>query len=165
MRSLIALENEDLSDPDVVEQYTNIIICVDRINNGVGIPFDPEACVAPGNSVELAFADQGLLDVQTSVDNGPVLERLEEPTPNPFRDVTRMAYSVAGVAPARVDIAVYNTSGQRVRTLVSAVQSPGRYEAQWNGQRDDGGEAPAGVYFYRTVIDSQTQVSRVVLMR
>jgi hypothetical protein len=48
---------------------------------------------------------------------------------------------------------------------VSAVLTPGRYEAQWNGQRDDGQDVPAGVYFYRTVIDSQTHVSRVVLMR
>jgi hypothetical protein len=162
---LIALENEDLSDPDVVEQYTNIILCLDRINNGIGIPFDPHACVAPGNSEEEAFADQGLLEIQTSVDEGPELGRFDEPTPNPFRDVTRMAYSVTGVQAARVDIAVYNTSGQRVRTLVSAVLTPGRYEAQWNGQRDDGQDVPAGVYFYRTVIDSQTHVSRVVLMR
>ena len=160
---LIALENENLNDPDVRDQYTDIISCAGGINNGVGIPVDPHACVADGDKSDAAFGHQGAL-VQPSMDNGPVLERLE-PTPNPFRDVTRMAYSVAGVAPARVDIAVYNTSGQRVRTLVSAVQSPGRYEAQWNGQRDDGGEAPAGVYFYRTVIDSQTQVSRVVLMR
>jgi hypothetical protein len=162
---LIALENQDPGDPDVNGQYTDIISCTDGINNGVGIPFDPERCVEPGGNVQAAFADQGLVDMQTLVDEAAVFEGFKEPAPNPFRDVTRLAYAVPGNASLQVEISIYNAAGQRVRTLVNGAKSAGRHEAIWDGRRDDGEAAPAGVYFYRAAIAGQTHVSRVVLMR
>ncbi len=163
---LTSLEGQSLDDPEVKEAYGEIITCLDRINNGVGIPFDPEACVAPGNSVAAAFADRGLLSA-AQTDVAPTLEGLDlfKPTPNPFRQSTRMAYAVSGSASAQVEISVYNTAGQRVRTLVSAVQAAGRHEATWDGRDDKGAAVPAGVYFYRAVIGGQNIVSRVVLVK
>jgi hypothetical protein len=162
---LIALENQDQGDPDVLGKYTDIITCADRINNGIGIPFDPERCVEPGGDAQAAFADQGLMDMQTLVDEAAVFEGFKEPTPNPFRDVTRLAYAVPGNASLQVEISIYNAAGQRVRTLVNGAKTAGRHEAIWDGRRDDGEAAPAGVYFYRAAIAGQTHVSRVVLMR
>ena len=158
---LIALENQDPGDPDVSGSYTDIISCADGINNGNGIP-DDDRC--GGGSAEADFADE-LLDLETMVDEAAAFEGYKEPTPNPFRDVTRMAYAVPGNAAMQVEVSIYNTSGQRVRTLVSGAKTAGRHEAIWDGRRDDGLEVPAGVYFYRLAIAGQTHVSRVVLMR
>jgi hypothetical protein len=121
--------------------------------------------VEPGGDAQAAFADQGLMDMQTLVDEAAVFEGFKEPAPNPFRDVTRLAYAVPGNASLQVEISIYNAAGQRVRTLVNGAKSAGRHEAIWDGRRDDGEAAPAGVYFYRAAIAGQTHVSRVVLMR
>jgi hypothetical protein len=90
---------------------------------------------------------------------------LYKPSPNPFTSSTRMAYTVGRSGGARVEIAVYNTSGQKVRTLVSGTQTPGGHEIFWNGSDDRGAKAPAGVYFLRSVVAEKTTVTRVVLVR
>jgi hypothetical protein len=90
---------------------------------------------------------------------------LFKPAPNPFTGSTRMAYAVSGSSAQQVEIGIYNTSGQRVRMVVSGVQAPGRHETVWDGRDDRGSSVPAGVYFYRAVIGGQSVVSRVVFMR
>src|SRR5262245_34446238 len=90
---------------------------------------------------------------------------LFKPIPNPFTGTTRMAYAVSGPSTERVEISVFNVSGQRVRSIVSGTKAPGRYEAIWDGHDENGNQVPAGVYFYRASIGSQNTVSRVVLVR
>lgn len=162
---LTSLEGQSLDDPAVKEAYGKIITCLDRINHGIGIPFDPEECVAAGNSVAEALVDQRLLgSSQTGVSAGLGAD-LFKPMPNPFTQGSRMAYSVSGPEVAQVEISIYNTAGQKVRTLVSSAQAPGRYEANWDGRNDRSAEVPAGVYFYRSVIGGESIISRAVLMR
>ncbi len=90
---------------------------------------------------------------------------LYKPIPNPFTGTTRMAYAVTGAAAERVEISIYNTSGQRVRTLLNGTRSPGRHEAVWDGRDEKGSAVPAGVYFYRAVIGNRSIVSRVTFLR
>ena len=155
---LIALEN---GDPNPGGSYNDIIACADGINNGIGIPSGD----CGEGSAQADPADEGMVDLGTMVDGAAELQRFEEPTPNPFRDRTRMAYAVPGNAAMQVEVSIYNISGQRVRTLVSGTKTAGGYEAIWDGRRDDGQDVPAGVYFYRLAVGGQTHVSRVVLMR
>jgi uncharacterized repeat protein (TIGR01451 family) len=146
--------------------YGDIITCLDRINNGVGIPFDPEACVAPGNDVNDSFVREGLIgSAQTGLDSGLGAADLFKPTPNPFKQNTRMAYAVSASAGAQVEIGVYNTAGQKIRTLVNGVVGSGRHEAVWDGRDENGTAVPAGIYFYRAVIDGQSIVARVTYIR
>jgi hypothetical protein len=76
-----------------------------------------------------------------------------------------MIYSVEGEWAERVEIAVYNVAGQRLRTLVSRDLAPGRYEAVWNGRVDGGAVAPAGVYFLQAKVGREKIVRRVSLVR
>jgi hypothetical protein len=163
---LTSLEGQSLDDEDVKSAYGDIITCLDRINNGVGIPFDPEACVPVTGDVAAAFADRGLLG-NSQTDVTPTLGGVDlfKPTPNPFKQSSRMAYAVSASTGAQVEISVYNTAGQRVRTLVSGVVSAGRHEAIWDGRDDKGTAVPAGVYFYRSVIGGASTVTRVTYMR
>ncbi len=67
--------------------------------------------------------------------------------PNPSTGSTVIVYSLATAVPT--ELAIYDVTGRRVRTLVSAEQPAGVYENVWDG-RDEGGRAvSAGVYFYR----------------
>jgi hypothetical protein len=88
----------------------------------------------------------GTTDVPEQKDAGiPASFGLEQNYPNPFNPSTTVSYALP--SRSRVEIAVFNLLGQRVATLVDAVQSAGRHEAVWTAG------APSGVYFCRMSAD------------
>ncbi len=79
---------------------------------------------------------------------GPVA--LESVRPNPFAGQARISFALA--QPTRVSLAIVDVRGARVRTLMSgAVLGPGEQMVTWDGRRDDGRAAAAGVYWARLV--------------
>jgi len=90
--------------------------------------------------------------------------RLYRPTPNPFRDRSRLAYSVPAEG-APVTIEVFDVTGRRVRELVRAHQPGGRHEMEWDGRDGRGRAVPAGVYFTRVIVGGQEKIVRVVRLR
>jgi hypothetical protein len=99
---------------------------------------------------------------------GPVLPkglvtRLDAVAPNPFRDWTRVRYSLAAEGP--VSIVVHDLAGRAVRTLVNGPQSAGRYTANWHGQDDAGRELAGGIYFCRFEACERLDVSKVLIAR
>jgi len=83
--------------------------------------------------------------------------------PNPFNPATAIDYSVA--AACHVEIAVYDVSGTRVRTLVDEARAAGLYKAFWDGRNDRGSPVATGLYFYRARIGSYSSVKKMVLLR
>lgn len=81
--------------------------------------------------------------------------------PNPFR----RALTLKGRAqrPGRVEVAVYNSLGQLVRRL-EGQSANGEFYCRWNGQREDGQPAPAGVYYFK-VTGHGSAVLRAVKLR
>jgi len=45
------------------------------------------------------------------------------------------------------EVAVFDASGRRVRTLLSETMAAGRHPLAWDGAEASGVAAPAGVYF------------------
>ncbi len=63
------------------------------------------------------------------------------------------------------DLAVFDASGRRVRTLASGAQPRGLVTLSWDG-RDDGGRAvSAGIYFLRLSAGERSETRRVTLLR
>ena len=77
---------------------------------------------------------------QASVWLGPA-----RPDPSTIR--TEFAFSIARDGPVRLE--VFDLRGRRVATLVNGWWPAGAGRASWDGVRDDGTAAPAGVYFVR----------------
>ena len=74
--------------------------------------------------------------------------RLLSNHPNPFNPVTEISFELLG--PARVDLAVFDAAGRRVRDLVAGRSlSAGRHRFRWDGRSDTGRFVAAGVYLYR----------------
>ena len=73
--------------------------------------------------------------------------QLYRPSPNPFTSTTQVAYAVSGSGSQRVEIAVYNIAGRKIRTLVSGNQFGGRYQISWDAVDDYGRKVAPGVYF------------------
>jgi hypothetical protein len=96
----------------------------------------------------------------------PTRVEFAAPQPNPARGLTRIAWGVpAGREGAHFEIAVFDLSGRRVRTLASGVARPGRFSASWDLRGAHGEGAAAGVYFLRLQLGAESHTSRVVVLR
>ena len=73
--------------------------------------------------------------------------------PNPFNPVTTIRYTVEDAG--RVILAVYNTTGQRVKSLVDGLQESGDHSVSWDSHDDGGTAVASGVYFYRLTVRGQ----------
>ncbi|HET7226715.1 MAG TPA: FlgD immunoglobulin-like domain containing protein [Candidatus Eisenbacteria bacterium] len=67
--------------------------------------------------------------------------------PNPFRGSTMLAYTLPRAAP--VSLVIYDVLGREVRVLDRGTMTAGTHAVAWDGRRDGGAEAGAGVYFAR----------------
>ena len=85
---------------------------------------------------------------------------LSAPAPNPSRGWTRLTLELG--TPGRVDVAVFDAAGRRVRTLVSGPLAAGRHPVAWDGTDRTGARARAGVYFARAVVREGVATRRVV---
>jgi|GEM_PF-7064175 len=100
--------------------------------------------------------------------NGLVkIMKLHPNYPNPFNPSTSISYDLA--APGQVELAVYSTQGQLVKTLVSEEQSAGAYKVTYTATDDRGNPLSSGVYFYSLRVKTQrsefTDVGRMVLLK
>jgi hypothetical protein len=89
--------------------------------------------------------------------------RLGEPWPNPARGGSRVTFELAH--PARVQAAVYDLAGRRVRGLATGALAAGPHELAWDGRDEAGTHVAAGLYFYRVDVDGQHASRKVVLTR
>jgi hypothetical protein len=83
-------------------------------------------------------------------------------SPNPFSSTTDIRCSIKENSPVRIEI--FNTKGQKVRTLVDASRTAGNYSDAWNGLDDNGLHVPAGIYLYRLSAGTQHSSRRMILL-
>ncbi|NOZ03378.1 MAG: T9SS type A sorting domain-containing protein [FCB group bacterium] len=83
--------------------------------------------------------------------------------PNPFNPITTIVYDLPEAS--NVTIEIYNIVGQRVRTLVSDHQEPGRYKIHWNSTNDLGAPLSSGMYIYRIQAKDFSAVKKLILMK
>lgn len=84
----------------------------------------------------------------TGVPPGVTGTGLRAVLPNPFRGATRFEFSLA--QSASVELVVFDVLGREVRVLARGGAWPaGAQHVVWDGRRDDGGVAGAGLYFAR----------------
>ena len=111
---------------------------------------------------------EGIVDpaeiANTAVEETAILPSgfsLAQNSPNPFTPETQIRYQLP--AGGQVQLSIYNSAGQLVRSLVDGFQSSGLYIARWDG-RDAGGQAVAsGNYIYRLQMpDKELNLTRIM---
>ncbi len=96
--------------------------------------------------------------------NLPAGFRLQQNFPNPFNPVTLIRYELpAGRHAVRLE--VFNTLGEKIRTLVHQQQDGGSHQTQWDGRDDAGRQLASGIYVYRLQAGSFFQVRKMLLIR
>ena len=99
----------------------------------------------------------------TAVDPSPDQGlNLSEPSPNPFR--TSVTATLALPSERLVHAFVVDCSGRRVRSLLAERRS-GTSTLTWDGSRDDGVRAAAGLYFLYVKAGADQVVRRLALTR
>jgi hypothetical protein len=83
--------------------------------------------------------------------------------PNPFNPATRITFELA--EPDVVELAIYDASGRRVRTLVDGVVTAGPHIVTWDGNASDGTAVASGVYWYRLETTTGQSSKKMVLLK
>jgi hypothetical protein len=93
----------------------------------------------------------------------PVSATLAANYPNPFNPTTTIAYSLPRAG--EVTLEIVNVTGQRVRRLVSGLQSAGEHTVVWNGADETGDLVASGVYLYRLGTDMGNVTKKMLLLK
>jgi hypothetical protein len=83
--------------------------------------------------------------------------------PNPTRATTTIRYAVPERATVR--LAVFDSQGRLVRTLVAAQQNRGTYTKQWEGDDETGAFVASGQYFVRLDAGGKVVSSKIEIVR
>jgi hypothetical protein len=83
--------------------------------------------------------------------------------PNPFNPSTTIRYSL--LKPGEVQLRLYNTAGQLVRTLVDEPRGAGTHSIQWNGEDTSGRVLSSGVYIIRLTTSSEIITRKITLLK
>jgi hypothetical protein len=103
---------------------------------------------------------------------GAVLPRafaLRQNYPNPFNPSTAIVVEIPDLdgdgSGVRTRLAVFDTRGRRVRVLVDAPRTPGRYVVRWDGRDDRGERVASGVYLYRMEAGTFVSTRKMVMLK
>jgi len=85
------------------------------------------------------------------------------PRPNPSSDALRLEWTLP--ARTRVRLALFDTAGRRVRTLVDEEMEAGDHFTLWDGRGSRGEALASGIYFARLEAGGDPVVRKVVRLR
>lgn len=88
---------------------------------------------------------------------------LGQNAPNPFNPATNITFELPQAG--AVDLRIYNTTGQLVKTLAKGPFDAGTHVVRWDGRDDEGGALSSGVYYYEIVTASGRQSKKAVLLK
>ncbi len=133
-----------------------------------GTVAQPEAGTATGGPYALKggfwnLSGASLVEVDDDRTDLPVSFRVSQNVPNPFSAQTMIAFELP--AERRVEMAVFNLKGERVRQLLDQVMPAGRHQLVWAGVGDDGRSLPSGVYWIKTRAGDRSDVRKTVLVK
>ncbi len=147
--------------------YSSTIHRDDWINTGQGLPWlGISSIYINDSSIFVGIGDGGgiwraPLSQVTGIDQPgvpviPTVIQLKQNYPNPFNPTTTINYSIP--MRSHVTLTVYNILGEKVATLVDAVQGAGDYTVNFNASR-----LASGVYLYQ-LIDGNSSVTKKLML-
>ena len=102
-------------------------------------------------------------DVDQDLLNKPTAFSVEQNYPNPFNPTTEIKYQVPSTGIVKIE--VFNTLGQKVKTLINKNHSFGNYSVYWNGTNEMGTPVSSGIYIYRLQAGNFVQSRKMMLIK
>ncbi len=112
------------------------------------------------------------IDFDGSFSYSPVVEvvsvlpnefKLAQNYPNPFNPTTTIKYQLP--AAGRVVLTIYNSLGERVKTLVDEIKDAGYYQIVWNGRNEVNTNVATGIYIYRIQSGKFMDIKKMILIK
>jgi hypothetical protein len=94
---------------------------------------------------------------------GPLSFTLGQNQPNPFREATRIEFTLA--APSEVQLRVYDLQGRLVKQVASGAYASGRHNLVWDAKDEHGRHVASGVYLYVLETPTLKTARKLLLMR
>lgn len=164
VRALLEDLGVDLPDLSTLTNQQRATLRTTALDLWLSGALQPEICDAikelladfgiewPGNSGTIEPADKsGAAPIQA------------QNYPNPANPETQIQYTLS--VPGKVQIQIYNISGQLVRAFDIGYLQPGSYSVTWDGRRHDGLPVASGVYFYKIQAGLHSVTNRMVLLK
>jgi hypothetical protein len=109
------------------------------------------------------FRGYDLYTIDISVDNEVVITPVKtnlKNYPNPFTNSANSRNSGTNISfsiekRSDVEISVYNSKGQKVKTLTKENYDAGEHSVFWNGKNENNQKVASGVYLYRMNVDGR----------
>jgi intracellular proteinase inhibitor BsuPI/flagellar hook capping protein FlgD len=83
--------------------------------------------------------------------------------PNPFNPETRIVYTLSNKT--EVEILIYNSRGQLVKSVYNDIDDAGQHSLVWNGTDYNGNSCPSGIYLCWIKTESQEISRKMVLLK
>lgn len=83
--------------------------------------------------------------------------------PNPFTNQTTIYYTLP--IDCNVNLAIYNSAGRQVRSLIFHYKQAGNYQVFWDGKDNNGQNLENGIYFYKLNAGDYSVMKKVILSR
>ena len=96
--------------------------------------------------------------VSNNINTLPKNFTLSQNYPNPFNPGTVISYSLPSAS--NVKLTVFNTLGQKIKTLVSGYKPAGNYSINFNAS-----DLPNGIYFYQLEAGQYSQIKKMILIK
>ena len=107
--------------------------------------------------------DPSKISVICPVSQIPQTLTLSQNYPNPFNSTTTISYQIN--KKEKVNIEIYNISGEHIITLVNNWQEPGKYKVVWNGKRENGEAISSGIYFIKLKAGNSIKNKKMILIK
>ncbi len=103
--------------------------------------------------------------IGTNAENDIILTtKLMGNYPNPFNPTTTISFSVTQTSPF-VTLEIFNTKGQKVKTLVNEKLDAGAHQVVWNGTDENNKQVTSGIYYYQLKAGKYTETKKMILLR
>jgi hypothetical protein len=93
----------------------------------------------------------------------PAITGIAKNYPNPFNPSTTVVFGMHKDGELAMD--VYNTRGQKVRSIYQGSKKSGWYHLEWDGKNDNGQQLNSGVYFFRMQANGETHLHKTVMLK
>ena len=102
------------------------------------------------------------------MEKAPLSSILEEFTvlpayPNPFNPSTTITYGIN--EDSKVNISIYDITGQLINTLQNGYQEEGWHSVKWNGINQQGEQVPAGIYLSKITSGNEVKTIKLMLLK
>jgi hypothetical protein len=93
----------------------------------------------------------------------PLFTQLGSNYPNPFNPTTTISFS--NPEESKIEITIYNSKGQKIKTLVNEVLSAGEHTVMWDGTDNRDTSVSSGIYFYKMKTYNYTSIKKMILLK